>query len=118
MRKLLALGAFFSIGVLSGSPFTGVVNETSQNSFAFLSKSANFTVGPTFQVSLDHLTNLSAGRTHSANECRTGPRRRCRREDPLHSPQLWIALHPPGFRRLSSRLKAEPGRSPPRPPLL
>ena len=62
MRKLLALGAFcaisasgqslFSIGVIGGAPFTDVVTATNQNNPAFVSKSTNFTVGPSFQVNL------------------------------------------------------------------
>ena len=62
MRKLLALGAYFaisasaqslfSIGVIGGAPFTDVVSATNQNNLAFVSKSTNFTVGPSFQVNL------------------------------------------------------------------
>jgi hypothetical protein len=61
MRPLLVLGAFcvisanaqsISVGVLGGAPFTDVVNATNQNNLAFVPKSTNFTVGPSFQVNL------------------------------------------------------------------
>jgi len=62
MKRLFLLGAFcaisasaqsiFSIGVIGGVPFTDVVNATNQNNFSFISKSTNFTVGPSFQVNL------------------------------------------------------------------
>lgn len=41
-----------SVGLLGGAPFTDVVNATNQNNFAFVSKSTNFTIGPTLQVDL------------------------------------------------------------------
>ncbi len=61
MRKLFVLGVFcalsasaqsISIGLLGGAPFTDVVNSVNQNNIAFLPKSANFIVGPAFQVNL------------------------------------------------------------------
>jgi hypothetical protein len=42
----------FSIGVIGGAPFTDVVNATNQNNLAFVPKSTNFTIGPSFQVNL------------------------------------------------------------------
>lgn len=41
-----------SVGVLGGAPFTDVVNATNKNNFAFVSKSTNFTIGPTVQINL------------------------------------------------------------------
>jgi Outer membrane protein beta-barrel domain len=62
MRKLFMLGAFcaltasaqsiFSIGLIGGAPFTDVVSATNQNNLAFIPKSTNFTIGPSFQVNL------------------------------------------------------------------
>jgi hypothetical protein len=61
MNKLLLVGAFcaipafaqsISVGVIGGAPFTDVVNATNQNNLAFIPKSTNFTVGPSFQVNL------------------------------------------------------------------
>jgi hypothetical protein len=61
MNKLLLVGAFcaisasaqsISVGVIGGAPFTGVVNATNQSNLAFIPKSTNFTVGPSFQVNL------------------------------------------------------------------
>jgi hypothetical protein len=61
MWKFLGAGAFgvvsasaqlISVGVLGGAPFTDVVNATNQNNLAFVPKSTNFTIGPSFQVNL------------------------------------------------------------------
>jgi|ERR1019366_2207540 hypothetical protein len=61
MKALILLGAFsalsasaqsISVGVIGGAPFTDVVNATNQNNLAFLPKSTNFTIGPSFQVNL------------------------------------------------------------------
>jgi hypothetical protein len=61
MKALILFGVLFaisasaqsiSVGVLGGAPFTDVVNATNQNNITFVSKSNNFTVGPTFQVNL------------------------------------------------------------------
>jgi hypothetical protein len=62
MKKLFALLAIcgipacaqsiFSIGLLGGAPFTDAVEATNQNNLSFVSKSANFTIGPAFQVNL------------------------------------------------------------------
>ncbi len=62
MRKLFALvtlcaipafaQSIFSIGVIGGAPFTDAVAATNQNSVAFNSNSTNFTIGPSFEVSL------------------------------------------------------------------
>lgn len=61
MKKLILLGAFcgislsaqtFSVGVIGGAPFTDVVSAVNQNNLAFLPKSTNFTVGPSFQLNL------------------------------------------------------------------
>jgi len=61
MKALTLLGVLFavsasaetiSVGVLGGAPFTDVVNATNQNNINFVSKSNNFTVGPTLQVNL------------------------------------------------------------------
>ncbi len=41
-----------SVGIVGGAPFTDVVNANNQNSLAFLPKSTNFTIGPSFQVNL------------------------------------------------------------------
>jgi len=41
-----------SVGVLGGAPFTDVVSSFNQSSFTFVSKSANFTIGPALQVNL------------------------------------------------------------------
>jgi hypothetical protein len=60
-KTLFVLGALYaisanaapiSIGILGGAPFTDVVNATTQNNFAFVPKSTNFVVGPTFQLDL------------------------------------------------------------------
>src|SRR5579863_2854819 len=62
MRKLFFLVALcalpagaqsiFSIGVIGGAPFTDAVAATNQNNLSFVSKSTNFTIGPSFQVNL------------------------------------------------------------------
>jgi len=61
MGKLLLFGMIcaasasaeaFSVGILGGAPFTDVVNATNQNNFSFVSRSTNFTIGPTIQVNL------------------------------------------------------------------
>lgn len=62
MKNIIPLGvicaisagaqSIFSVGVIGGAPFTDVVNATNQNNFAFVSNSANFTVGPSVQVNL------------------------------------------------------------------
>jgi len=61
MKALILLGALsalsasaqsISVGVIGGAPFTDVVMATNQNNLAFLPKSTNFTVGPSFQVNL------------------------------------------------------------------
>jgi hypothetical protein len=60
-KTLFALGALYaisanaapiSIGILGGAPFTDVVTATTQNNFAFVPKSTNFVVGPTFRLDL------------------------------------------------------------------
>jgi hypothetical protein len=52
LSAVSAHAEIFSIGVLGGAPFTDVVNATNQNNFSFISKSSNFTVGPSVQVNL------------------------------------------------------------------
>jgi hypothetical protein len=61
MKALIFLGALsalsasaqsISVGVIGGAPFTDVVNASNQNNLAFLPKSTNFTIGPSFQVNL------------------------------------------------------------------
>ncbi|MDP9053511.1 MAG: outer membrane beta-barrel protein [Acidobacteriota bacterium] len=61
MKALIFLGALsavaasaqsISVGVLGGAPFTDVVKATNQNNLAFVSKSTNFTAGPSFQLNL------------------------------------------------------------------
>lgn len=47
-----ASGQVFSVGVLGGAPFTGVVSSVNQNDITILPKSTNFTIGPAFQVNL------------------------------------------------------------------
>lgn len=44
--------SIFSIGVTGGAPFTDVVSATDQANYDFVSKSSNFTAGPTFQINL------------------------------------------------------------------
>ena len=41
-----------SVGVLGGAPFTDVVNSVTQNNVNYVSKSTNFTIGPTLQINL------------------------------------------------------------------
>ena len=41
-----------SVGVLGGAPFTDVVSSFNQSNLTFVSKSANFTIGPALQVNL------------------------------------------------------------------
>ena len=61
MKTVILLGALsalsasaqsISVGVIGGAPFTDVVNASNQNNLAFLPKSTNFTIGPSFQVNL------------------------------------------------------------------
>jgi hypothetical protein len=62
MNRVFALGIFcavsaaaetFSFGVLGRAPFTDVVNAVNdRNNISCVANSANFTVGPTFQVNL------------------------------------------------------------------
>ncbi|HEY3826695.1 MAG TPA: outer membrane beta-barrel protein [Bryobacteraceae bacterium] len=62
MRNIILLGALcaisasaqsiFSVGVIGGAPFTNVVNASTTGTFAFVSKSTNYTVGPAVQVNL------------------------------------------------------------------
>jgi hypothetical protein len=61
MRKLLCLAAVcagaagaqsLSIGVLGGVPFTDAVNSVQTNTVSTIYKSANFVIGPSFQVNL------------------------------------------------------------------
>lgn len=62
MRKLAFLVSFcaipacagniFSIGVTGGVPFNDVVTAGTHNSFDYISKSTNYTVGPSFQINL------------------------------------------------------------------
>jgi len=61
MNKLFALGLFFAVsagaetfsfGVLGGAPFTDVVHPVPLPNNSEVANSANFTVGPTFQVNL------------------------------------------------------------------
>jgi hypothetical protein len=61
MNRVFALGIFcavsaaaetFSFGVLGGAPFTDVVNTVPLPNNSYVANSANFTVGPTFQVNL------------------------------------------------------------------
>jgi hypothetical protein len=44
--------SIFSIGLIGGAPFTDVVSATNQNDLAFIPKSTNFTIGPSFQINL------------------------------------------------------------------
>ncbi len=44
--------ARFAVGLATGAPFTDVVSATTQNNFSFISKSTNFTIGPSFQINL------------------------------------------------------------------
>jgi hypothetical protein len=61
LNRLFALGVLFAVsagaetfsfGVIGGAPFTDVVNSVTQNNVSYVANSTNFTVGPTFQVTL------------------------------------------------------------------